>query len=423
MLFCAFAALVVACVAFWRAYRDHADLLLQLAYLQRQLHFAHSHLKRRSYLASEIAHDIKNPLTAILCSAEALDMTVGKDLDPVNRRSLHFIREYGEDLLRLLGDFLDINRIQTGHLESRKERVQVSKVCESVVGLLAAYAERREVTVQVAIMSELSPAWIDPTHLKQILFNLLHNAIKFSDAESEVTIVLSGLPEAHALSISVVDTGAGIPEDKIGAIFDPYERFENGSAPGDVGQGLGLALCRALAELEGGEISVSSRYGEGTTFTVIVPADRDAIDQPVSAELVYGGDALDDDFGSGEYSVLSGHRILVLDENPGARESMARLIETWGAVVDSAQEVEQALRAIDACRYDAIVVDDSEGGQHAARVAQLIRKNLDNHPTRIIVSQSRDSSAIVEGEIDLVVEKPLNSRKILAALLPTSSFH
>ncbi len=139
---------------------------------------------------------------------------------------------------------------------------------------------------------------------------------------------------------------------------------------------------------------------------------------------MYCGDRVEDDFGA-EYSVLNGHRILVLEGNSGACESMSRLIETWGAIVDSAQEVEQALRAIDSCRYDAIVLDDSEGQQQALKTAQLIRKNLENHTTRIIISQSRESEAYLSspGEVDSFLEKPLNGRKILAALLPISSMH
>ena len=253
----AITALAVALVAFGRAYRDHGLVEREMVELQQKLAKAERRLKQRGDLANEIAHEIKNPITAILCSADTLDLLIGKDLDKNHRQTLRYIREYGDNLLRLVSDFIDLSRAESGQIRARPEGIQLLPVAESIMGLLKANADMKSIDLNIQQVDERLYAYVDPKHFKQILFNLVHNAIKFTEPGGEVRIDLqSGFPN-KTVSISVQDNGVGIPEHQIPRLFNLYARFENETESEiDTGVGLGLALCKELAELAGGELAI-----------------------------------------------------------------------------------------------------------------------------------------------------------------------
>jgi len=348
---------------------------------------------------------------AILCSAEALDLMIGDSLQPDNRKSLRFICDYGDQLLRLLSDFLEINKIQSGHLEIQKQLVSVPQICESVVGLLTPIAQRKDIKIIISSPQKLPHAWIDPGHLKQILFNLVHNAVKFSYPNSEVHVGFKSLSSVQQLLIEVSDRGPGIPESRREIIFNPYAHFDNPDLGEreEGGLGLGLALCRSLIELEGGTIDVFSVPGEGSLFSVRVPVQGMAISCLEEASLE-GIPA--------ESHALEGKRILLVDSDLGTRESVSVLVKALGGVADAAQGVEDALGTFKNNFYDAVLIE----GKDLDGLEKLKNSDLVDSSTRYLIS-SNDSVQVGLGILAdqvSVTEKPIN-RSRLTAIMRTSN--
>ena len=228
-LYLGISALSLAGISVIWAIHDHIRYGRRIRELQRQTLRAQRQLRQVGDLANEVAHEIKNPITAILCSAETLDLLIGNDLDEVNRRTLRYIKEYGDDLLRLLGDFLDVSRAQTGKLDSRPEPVKVFPVIDSIVGLLESSAYRKQITVKSEVEDQELGVMVDPKHLKQILFNLLHNAIKFTPERGEIRLFAEQDFPNPLVKISVKDNGVGITEDRLEKLFEPYETWDDES--------------------------------------------------------------------------------------------------------------------------------------------------------------------------------------------------
>lgn len=269
-------AFVVACLAAYRAISVHLVLKKQKQNLEKQVSDLQRILKFRGNLASEIAHEIKNPITAILCSAETLDMILADKLDEDQRLTLRYIKEYGDNLHKLVSDFLDLSRAEAGNMDYSPRKVDLAQTVQSVMGLLEASAARKGVVLKNLTPGKNVCVHSDPVHLKQILFNLIHNAIKYTKKGGEVTVNCTKAAEQRRVQISVEDNGDGISQEKLDTLFDPYVKYENArdetviiteAGVPQQGTGIGLAICKSLVELGGGQIKVSSVVDQGSIFS------------------------------------------------------------------------------------------------------------------------------------------------------------
>ncbi len=403
-----FVALFGAVAALCRSLIDHINTVERLQDLEVRAAMLEKLLKERGDLANELAHEIKNPITAILCSAEALDLLVGPKLETSHRKCLQYIREYGDNLLHLVSDFLDLSRAETGHIHSQPEVIAVKGVAESVIGLLQSSAIKKHITLRYASVDEDIEAMADPKHLKQVLFNLVHNAIKFAPEKGEVIVnVASEFPHSN-LRISVTDNGQGIPTERLENIFDPYVHYESQDSSTPQGAGLGLAVCRALVELQGGAISAKSEPGVGTCFEFTLPEHK-----APWCELAESGDY------DPESKPLSGQSILLVNQDPGSREAMAQLIEAWGGMVDQVTEAAVALKAISEKSYDTVMVDDALSGMTSEEFARAIQEDAKAKETKLIVAAKNKEAGelALSSGADLCVSKPISGRSLLGSLL------
>lgn len=412
------AALVIACLAFVRATGDHVLYARRIRQLQRKTLEAQRMIQRRGLLAHEIAHEIKNPITAILCSAEALDLLVGPNIHAEHRQTLRYIRDYGDNLLRLVSDFLDVSRAESGNLKASPTPTSVTEALESVVGLLRSHAHQKRITIQVDVLADQVEALVDPRHLKQVLFNILHNALKFSPNESQIRITVQSQFPDPRVSVSVQDNGPGIEETRINAIFDPYVQLEQHhkvSGPSGQGLGLGLALCKKLIELAGGEIAVRSTVGVGSSFDITLPAASTETTLPLQSQSLTHSFARPH---QQQRNYLSGKHFLLVDEDLGAREAVARLLTAWGATVDKVAFAADVLDCIHRQPYDAILIDDCEDGVYGYELARLVRDETPSAQAKIVLLTRRqvdDAMAQISGA-DLFLEKPINGASLLHAL-------
>lgn len=406
-------ALITSLAAFARAWLDHRELQGKLVSIKRQTAELQQKLSRRGQLASEIAHEIKNPITAIQCSAQTLDLMLGGDINPELRKSIRYISEYSDYLLRLLTDFLEVSRCEAGVNHPQPEIFQLNEAIDSVIGLLKSYAFKKHINLSATPIPADVRAWADQRHIKQILFNLVHNSLKFTPEYGAIEIDASWSAQDRCIEISVRDTGWGIPAEQLSTIFDPYARYEAHQPKVDAGVGLGLALCGNLVELNGGKISVKSTVGRGSTFTFTVPkAQAITLVKPSAV-------ALPPPPSSALYQPLLGQSFLLVDNDSSTRDSIAKLIQAWGGMVDQVAQATDALEAIGAKSYDAVMVDNTRDGLNGYELASLLRDNAHSNGTTIILAtkSTPDEELAHACGADQTIEKPLKGDLLLQSLL------
>lgn len=422
---------LAALAALLRATADRRLVRSKLQSLEAKRSTLECLLRRRGELASEIAHEIKNPITAILCSAEALEHLLDSQLDETNRRTLRYIKEYGDNLLKTVSDFIDLSRAEAGRIEVCPAPTRVIDGIEAVLGILRAHAERRQLTLRVQSSDESTEVYIDPIHFKQILFNIVHNAIKFTD-QGEITVTVY---EEHdsSVKIAVSDTGMGIPAVALPHLFDPYSQVDSGpkkrSIPvtdepefrSSVGAGLGLALTKELIELARGRISVDSREGVGSIFVIELPAISAASSPEKAHASQTAGEertpAVGDADPAHDSQPLAGQRVLLIDGDDGVRDSIARLIQSWGGMVDQVDAAFDAIEALTYSSYDTIMIDRDSSGGYTRELARLVRHGLGDNETKIILAADEEFAEVAELQsTDGIIQKPISGRKLLACL-------
>ena len=226
---------------------------------------------------SQVSHELRTPLNAVLGFSQLLEIDAAEPLTPGQQRRVRLIREAGEHLLRMIGDLLDMTRIETGKLELLATRVPLASMVHEAAQMLDALAREQGVQLVLPRLAEPAAAWADPGRLRQILINLLSNAIKYNHRGGSVTVRLQA--QGHELLVEVSDTGQGIAKEQMPGLFEPFNRLGQQHGP-VVGSGIGLAVTQALVTAMQGRITVSSTPGQGSVFGVWLPGGPVAVKGP-----------------------------------------------------------------------------------------------------------------------------------------------
>jgi signal transduction histidine kinase/DNA-binding response OmpR family regulator/CHASE3 domain sensor protein len=258
----------------------NAQLEEQTQSLERQrqdLTRAQGELQRASAYKSEflanMSHELRTPLNSSLILAKLLMDNRAKNLTPEQVKFAQTIYSAGNDLLVLINDILDLSRIEAGKLEVRPERLPLARLSEELSNTFQPLARDKSLELGVSLASDLPDAIVtDPTRLQQILRNLLSNAIKFTDRGGVFLSIRRG--NGRHLVFEVRDTGIGIPRDQHAVIFEAFRQADGTSNRKYGGTGLGLSISRDLARLLGGELSLESAPGQGSTFTLVLPEEQ-----------------------------------------------------------------------------------------------------------------------------------------------------
>ena len=222
----------------------------------------------KSTFVANMSHEIRTPLNSVLALSQLLRDGVAGPLTVDQRRYLEIITRNGRTLLRLIDDILDLSRIESGHLEVDTEDVDLAPQIDSIVEALTPLATAKDLHITMKLPDDLPLVRCDVDRVRQILTNLIANAIKFTDAGMvRVTAAASDV----AVVIHVTDTGVGIPQAELGRIFEEFVQVDQTLARRKGGAGLGLAIASRLARLMGGDIAVSSVAGSGSRFTLTLP--------------------------------------------------------------------------------------------------------------------------------------------------------
>lgn len=302
---------------------------------------------KSSFLA-RMSHEIRTPISAILGFTELILRGVVRDRDQQFEK-LETIHASGKHLLQLINDLLDLSKIEADRMEMEIMDCAPGRVAYEVLETLEGQAKQKAVNLNLSIQGQI-PKVIqsDPTRLRQILTNLIGNAIKFTD-EGDVTVTLSMKPEEERMVFAISDTGIGMTPQQIEKIFDPFSQADSSTTRKYGGTGLGLSISKQLAEGLGGNVVATSQLGKGSTFLVDVSTgslgqvewlDADTLLKEVRSSLQNGR----------SYSSLNGLRTLVVDDSETNRELLSLVLNEAGANVEMA---ENGLVACELLRNDA----------------------------------------------------------------------
>ncbi|MEP7282482.1 MAG: ATP-binding protein [Rubrivivax sp.] len=395
--------------------RQASDLQAQALELEEARSEAEAANRAKSQFLAVTSHEIRTPMNGILGAAELLMET---PLSPVQKRYVRIAHRSASALLALIDDVLDLARIEAGKLQLSPMAVDVPALVEDTVELVRAAARERPIVVLTELPPRLPARLIaDPLRLRQLLLNLLHNAVKFTDQGNVrlVVRVLADWPDALQLRFSVYDTGIGIAEDQLASIFGSFTQVDASSTRRHGGSGLGLAIVKDLARLMGGQVGVESRPGQGSHFwadlTLGRTADALTPDEATVAVAVAGDD---DD---------APVQVLLVEDEPINRMVVEDMLHVLGCTVVLAGDGAAGLQALAAGAHDIVFMDchmPVMDGYAATRAIRDLERQLGS-PRVPIVALTADTLAsdrercMVAG-MDDFLSKPV-SRSQLASTI------
>ena len=313
--------------------------------LQKALDAAEAANRAKSAFLATVSHEIRTPLNGVLGMAQAMRADA---LSPVQGERLEVISQSGEALLIILNDILDLSKIESGKLELELTDFDLEAVARGAHAAFAPIAARKDVGFELIVDPGVCGAWRgDAVRVRQVFYNLISNAVKFTDA-GQVTASLAVTGEG--VRLEVVDTGVGIPADRIEALFDKFVQADSSITRRFGGTGLGLAICRELCTAMGGRITVASTLGEGSRFVVELPLTRTSrsAPAPMPAPAPAGDRAPDDE---------APLRVLAAEDNQINQLVLRTLLSQIGiepTIVDNGAD---AVAAWDAGDWDLILMD------------------------------------------------------------------
>jgi PAS domain S-box-containing protein len=387
------------------AHRLAADNLREAASAAEQGNQAKS-----SFLAV-MSHEIRTPLNGVLGMTQAM---AADELSEIQRARLAVIRESGESLLAILNDVLDLSKIEAGRLELEQREFSLGELARGAHSAFTALANKKGLSFDLSIHPAARGVYLgDSTRVRQILYNLISNALKFTH-EGHVQVQVSRL--ARGLRFKVRDTGVGIAHDRIGSLFQRFEQEDASTTRRFGGTGLGLAICRELVELMGGCIRAESELGEGSTFIVDLPVERIG-DEPPPAALI---GALAPDAAPRPDRPL---KVLAAEDNSVNQLVLKTILHQIGV---EPQIVSNGLEALEAWRredWDLILMDiqmpelDGPGA-----VAEIRREEAETGRRRTPVvaltanAMSHQMKQYLADGMDSFVAKPIEVHKLYAVM-------
>lgn len=361
----------------------------------RQLQLLKQVSKTKDGFLASMSHEIRTPLNGIIGMTDVLYRT---KIDNTQKEYINIIKNCGNQLLELINDILDFSKLIAGKTVLQKEKFKLRCCIEESYDTISIKADKKKIDISFVIHPEV-PNFIigDKKRLRQVLVNILSNAVKFTDSGTIITKVNSQKLEnnLYDITFSITDTGIGIPEDKQSSIFDMFTQIHNSNREGT---GLGLSISKHLISSMNGNISVQSQLDKGSTFTfnVVVEGNNDPI---VTRNI----------------DVLKNKQVLLVDDTANNRIIYFNILNDWGMNVHICSSSEEAQLYIDNYNYDIILLDIHMPKINGIELAEIIKQK---YPKIFIIALSSLSEIIDTSNIfDRKLIKPVKHEKLLNTLL------
>jgi signal transduction histidine kinase/DNA-binding response OmpR family regulator len=381
---------------------DRRQLITQLEQSNVALQEANRH---KSVFLANMSHELRTPLNAIIGFSELLsDASDGQFDDATRRRFLGQIVTSGKHLLGLINDILDLSKVEAGQMELRLATVSVPDVVEQVATTVEPLLAKKSITLRADVKGS-GEILADAGKLKQMLLNLVSNAIKFTPEGGTVTI--GAMRTKATVEISVADTGIGISEEEQKLIFHEFHQVDEGPDRKHEGTGLGLALTKRFALLHGGDVRVASQIDRGSVFTLVLPAR--AVPSPAVRAVAPAAPALN---GHG-----SGPLVLVVEDDPAAAELMTRYLVEAGYRTEVARTGKEAVAKAIRLHPDAITLDIILPELDGWEVINRLKSDERTSAIPVIVASIVDNPQLgmALGAIDYFV-KPVDAKEMIKRL-------
>lgn len=364
------------------------------------------------------SHELRTPLNGIINITQSVLEEGAGNLNMVQRESLETVKAAGQRLYNLINDILDISRLKQGEIKLDLRPVNLRTVVSSIIYVFRFLLKEKELCLYNEIPESLPAVRADEGRLKQILYNLIGNAVKFTDKGN---IIISADLKDDWIEVSVEDTGIGIPPEKIPGIFEAFVQVHGDASKGYSGTGLGLSITQKLVELHKGKIQVQSEFNKGSRFTFTLPITGECVQNPADSKDLFYHPALQSgsELSDTEIKGNNGFSILVVDDAPANLRAITGILALDGYSIKAVKDGQTALRILDqGCRYDLLILDLMMPGLTGFEVLKTVRERYSYVDLPVLILTARTMNEDLEVVFDIgandFLKKPFESRELRA---------
>ena len=359
----------------------------------------------KSEFLANMSHELRTPLNAIIGFAELLHDGQVPAGSPQYKEFLGDILASGKHLLQLINDVLDLAKVEAGKLEFRPEKVEIQRVVGEISSILRTHLASKRVHLELRIDPTIGELFFDPARFKQIAYNYLSNAIKFSSPGARVLLEITG-EGPELIRLSVTDEGIGISERDQARLFVEFQQLEAGLAKRHQGTGLGLALTKRLVEAQGGVVGVESVPGKGSTFFAVIPRRVEILQEVVLPRVA-----------TRDRGKKGARTVLVVEDDATDQDQLVGALASAGYDVHVAGTGAQALASWRAQSFDAVTIDLLLPDMSGLELLGALQG--DPRATGVpivVVTVVPDTNVLAGFQVHEVLHKPLDSKRLLDSL-------
>jgi len=405
---------------FERLQATNADLERRIEERTADLREVNGELERALRVKDEflanMSHELRTPLNSVIGLSESLMERTAGELNQKQDTYLQTIRESGQHLLDMINDILDLAKIEAGHIVLSKEDINVEAVCQSSIRMVRQLAQKKEQHIQFEFDAEVGAAHLDARRLKQMLVNLLVNAIKFTPEKMNLGLMVRGDRENNEVKFIVWDQGIGIDKQDLPLLFQPFVQLDSNLARRSSGTGLGLSLVAKMTALHGGRVDVDSEVGKGSRFTIVLPWREKSLktiqteEQNIDVQEII------------QVNHNLSSTILLADDTYEVALMIQDYLQFLGYTVVTASNGLEAVAFVEASPPNLILMDIQMPEMDGLEASRKIRKNpaYDHIPIIALtaLAMKGDRERCLEAGMDGYISKPINLSKLVGIIHP-----